>query len=363
MHVRTLKLLIICLVTWQLAGPVGVVVLSFCYLVLRPLALEEADKHGISKVTSSRMGGSVIIFFIIASLLPQLLSPTTELNGALPVVLASIVALYLLGVAEDVGAQLHALIRLLTIFLVIVLSFYSLELQNIRLPALPFSIPAQIHYFLLVLLVVLAAFFINSFNTADGANGLVSGIAIIFLVTALDFFGEQSSLAPLWLSAAIGAGVFFLVNVFVGRFFLGDGGAYALGGLVVATLWFAWLNQPSTLLPLLCLVLYPVIDLTFSGFRRLLAGRSPMSADNYHLHNLLYECLAKKVPSSVANSLTGISIVMLFCGGGYMLRTAPSELLYLLIFLQVAGYTAVWFMLDAYLRRPNWAQEFSQSKS
>ncbi len=351
MSARMLKLLVVALLGWLVAGPVGVAVLAFCYVVLRPLALEGADKHGISTDSASRMGGSVVVLFMAITVLPQMLFSAAVLSSALVIVFVVVVALYSLGVAEDMGAQLPASLRLFCILLVVGSAFYALNLDKTLSAVWPGIMPLQEGYFAALILVVLAGFFINSFNTADGANGLVAGTTIIFLAATLEQFGLQASLAPLWLSAALGAGLFFIVNVVVGRFFLGDGGAYALGGIVVLSLWFALQNQPNAVLPLLCLVLYPITDLSFSAARRLLAGRSPMAADNRHLHNLLYHYWQRSLNSGVANSVTGLTIVALFSGSGYLLRAASAEILVLLVLLQALAYSALWFLLDTQSRK------------
>jgi len=350
MSARMLKLLVVALFGWLVAGPVGILVLAFCYVVLRPLALEEADKHGISTDSASRMGGSVVVLFMVATLLPQLLSSDTVSDAAFLVIVFVTMALYLLGLAEDMGAKLPALIRLCAIFLVVGFALSALNLNHFDFSPWLDSTPVLAHFLGLCLLTIAAGFVINSFNTADGANGLIAGTAILFLVSVLEHFGLQASLAPLWMSAALGTGLFFIVNVLVGRFFLGDGGAYALGGIVVLTLWYALQNQPNAVLPLLCLVLYPIIDLSFSAVRRLLADRSPMAADNRHLHNLLYQYLQRSLSSGVANSATGLTIVAIFSGSGYLMSAAPAELLVLLAAAQLAFYSAFWWLLDTQSR-------------
>lgn len=350
MFARMLKPLIVVLLSWMLAGPIGVGVLAFCYVVLRPFALESADKHGISTVAASRMGGSVIVLFLVATLLPQLLSSEAVSNTAFLVIVFVTMVLYLLGLAEDMGAKLPALIRLCAILLLVGFAFSALNLNQFDFSPWLDSAPVLTQFLGLCLLTIAAGFVINSFNTADGANGLIAGTAILFLVSALEQFGLQASLAPLWMSAALGTGLFFIVNVLVGRFFLGDGGAYALGGIVVLTLWSALQNQPNAVLPLLCLVLYPIVDLSFSAVRRLLTGRSPMAADNRHLHNLLYRYFRRSLSSGVANSVTGLAIVATFSGSGYLMSAAPVELLVLLIAAQVAVYSAFWWLLDTQSR-------------
>ena len=66
---------------------------------------------------------------------------------------------------------------------------------------------------------------------------------------------------------------------------------------------------------LLTLVFYPVADLIWSVGRRVFSGRSPFEPDNQHLHNLLFVWFdSGSMSGAAANSLTGVSIALLFSG-------------------------------------------------
>ena len=60
---------------------------------------------------------------------------------------------------------------------------------------------------------------------------------------------------------------------------------------------------------------YPVADLIWSMGRRLRQGVSPLNPDNQHFHNVLFAYLDSGDQSSVrANTITGVSIALLFAG-------------------------------------------------
>ena len=69
--------------------------------------------------------------------------------------------------------------------------------------------------------------FINAGNIADGANGLLS---LVYLVFFLVLYSINPSI--FYSSMIISLAIFFAYNVTTGRIFLGDFGAYFLSAIV-----------------------------------------------------------------------------------------------------------------------------------
>ncbi|TFH68636.1 hypothetical protein E3W66_01355 [Gammaproteobacteria bacterium LSUCC0057] len=332
---------LLALLLYGLGGLYGMVVCLASYFGLAALARDSAKKHGISESDASRMGGSVVLLYLLGSLFLSTGSASSnlELVQSLAVVVP-MVAIYLVGLSDDIGIELSPSRRLLLLLLILSASLWVLgETLWDRL-----GLVQQLLYS--VLLLVASGFFINAVNTADGANGLVSGTVLIFLLVALEKAALNSTLLMVVTSCLVGVGLFFILNICLGRFFLGDGGSYLLGMLVVLVLWqqIAAFSLQSLLL-LVAVLTYPLYDLLFSAARRLLAGRSPMAADNGHLHNLVYRRVSKTIPANSANSVTGVGIALVFAGPVYLFRDGSAGDIALLFCGQIALYSALWVLL------------------
>jgi UDP-GlcNAc:undecaprenyl-phosphate GlcNAc-1-phosphate transferase len=144
------------------------------------------------------------------------------------------------------------------------------------------------------LLLVLTA--INAFNMFDGSDGVAAGQAVVacaFLGLAAHISGSAQHVAVL---AAFAGGLLgFLVFNWPSkrrqhvRVFMGDAGSTAVGFIL------AWMSielsqgpqRAMSPVAVLWIFALPVFDLFSSMLRRLAAGRSPLSADDEHLHHVL----------------------------------------------------------------------------
>ena len=130
----------------------------------------------------------------------------------------------------------------------------------------------------------------NAINLIDGLDGLASGISLIMLITLSWLAHEMGKIELMLLMIVlIGSVVSFLsFNRPPASIFMGDSGSYFLGYLVAIL--SLWVCEKSTgtvsLFPLLILAV-PIIDTTFSIFRRFLKGIPFYSADKDHLHHRL----------------------------------------------------------------------------
>ena len=91
--------------------------------------------------------------------------------------------------------------------------------------------------------------------------------------------------------------IIIIVNIFIllffsnfplAKIFLGDNGAYYIGCLI-GLLTFKYLDLIFSLYPLLInIVIYPLMEVSFSLFRKLFEKKSPFLPDNLHLHMLVF---------------------------------------------------------------------------
>jgi len=128
---------------------------------------------------------------------------------------------------------------------------------------------------------------INTINVLDGLDGLAGGMTSIFAVVLfwLSLFivvnQPEMALMAILLFGAVGG--FLYWNWYPAKIFMGDSGSNLLGFLIgaLAIISGGKLATASLILG------FPILDLLWSGWRRMRQGRSPFSPDREHLHHRL----------------------------------------------------------------------------
>lgn len=126
----------------------------------------------------------------------------------------------------------------------------------------------------------------NAINMADGKNGLVIGMSLIWVVLLAAH--APAHVLPLLLTLGIGLSVALVFNL-RGLLFLGDSGTYGLSTMLGLTTIYVY-NVNFTSLPAELVALWflvPVLDCIRLMVTRVLSGRSPFSPDRNHLHHIL----------------------------------------------------------------------------
>ena len=332
------------------AGLVGMLVMQ--WVTRQRYAKEDQEKHGISQVNASRLGGAVIIGLCLCFLIFKYVSGHDFDNvgpmGIHPWAWMAFLSCSALGLIEDIDNDLLSpQLRLFMLGLFFGLTFIIW----------PEVIPNKTGYGVIDLLmsqpilgwtvaVIFSVGFINAINMADGANGLVPGIVFIAAIIFNAIIG-----ALVWEVLSIVTGVFLLFNVISGRLFLGDAGAYGLGTVLVLAGFYS-VNAGYIGVEFAAVMMcYPCLEVIASMVRRKIAGRSMFKPDNHHLHNYIHEQLKVRTKSRVAaNSLTGLIIAgastgMAFVGYHWGLL-APTDSAWAWVFCaQVALYILVYAQL------------------
>jgi len=133
----------------------------------------------------------------------------------------------------------------------------------------------------------------NAINLIDGMDGLAGGVSFITAISLLGVSAQFDNRAAdtLVLAALAGAALGFLRHNFhPSKIIMGDAGAYFFGYVLAATSILGRLQQSTvySLIPTVLFLLLPVIDTTQVFFRRLLAGKNPLSTPGKdHLHHRL----------------------------------------------------------------------------
>lgn len=163
---------------------------------------------------------------------------------------------------------------------------------------------------------------VNAWNMLDGVDGLAGGtalVALIWLMLVAGLADMTRLIAPLEM-LAICLCAFLVFNMRSpwrarASIFLGDAGSTALGATIAyIVLLLATGSLEVTFPALIWVVIVPVADTLSLIVRRMMAGRSPMSADRWHLHHLLLDYGFSA--SATANTLIVVSAI---CGGiGYL---------------------------------------------
>ena len=149
----------------------------------------------------------------------------------------------------------------------------------------------------------------NAVNMADGKNGLVIGLALIWTIGLLYF--APTHVAPVLVAFALGLAIALPFNL-GGRLFLGDSGTYAISILVGVLTIYAY-NVNFAALPADVVALWfliPVVDCLRLMVARMIAGRSPFSSDRHHLHHILWSHLPRPMGLLAYLSLVGVPFAL-----------------------------------------------------
>jgi UDP-N-acetylmuramyl pentapeptide phosphotransferase/UDP-N-acetylglucosamine-1-phosphate transferase len=251
-----------------------------------------------------RLGGLVLVATFVFTHLSLL---SFEMSVTASLVLCSI-PIFLAGLSEDLGFSITPRSRIFFSFVSSAIAVFVLEiwLQKTGIEALDAWL--AIPFFGIVLTVFMTVGLAHSFNLIDGLNGLCSGIGIIclFSLAILSFHTLDHELHESLLVLIGALLAFWVINIYLGNIFLGDGGAYFIG-FMIAWLSIYIVNQSLSISPWACLLLsiYPVSETIITMIRRTLAGRNLFEADTGHLHHLFRVSLENRfgLSNDISNSV------------------------------------------------------------
>jgi UDP-GlcNAc:undecaprenyl-phosphate GlcNAc-1-phosphate transferase len=342
-------MILLATIFFGLTGLVIMIILQ--WFTRQSYAQDSVDKHGISKISASRLGGLAVILCTVGLLgvgtYTGLVGDLRVPFEAQPFGWLAVTACMGLGLVEDLNNNyLSARFRLYAL-----MAIFSLlvGLRPLVIPlglgVLPLDILLAIPFIGWLLTVIFCVGFINAINMADGANGLIPGILTISFGL---FYAETGSLA--FAALMTSCGLFTIFNLISGRIFLGDAGSYGLGAALVLSGLFLFSEGVFSAPFLAVLLAYPCIDFVSAIVRRRWAGRAIFLPDNDHLHNRIHFHFQKRFRSAtVANSLTGGVIVASSAGiamVGNLLNWLPvtSQLWVLVFILQCLAYGLTFYL-------------------
>ena len=258
-------------------------------------AIQSAHKGFVPRVGGLAIYFSLIVFsfFINVGFLDNQYLPNLEM-GDINLIILSALPIFLVGLAEDLGAYMKPKVRLFAaavsglfaiIFLKVWVSTVGIPLIDIILLIAPFGI---------VFTLFATTGVVNAFNLIDGLNGLAGyvsvSIAIALSVIAFNV-NNLEILRFLFLMSACVLGFLFL-NFPFGKIFLGDAGAYILGHFLVwSAIIIVNINSSVSSFAILLIFFWPIADTLLSIWRRFMLKRRADQPDRLHFHQLVMRFL------------------------------------------------------------------------
>jgi len=316
------------LVFFVVAFLTGVLIPQILLIAFRKNLLDAPDPRKIHDVAVPRLGGIAFFPTILFTIMLTFGICRRYIPVAMDIVLGSsvtglcfitcaVVALYLIGVADDlIGLKYSAKFVAQIIAAVLVIAG-GVQLANLHGFLGVHVMPPVVSIALTILLTV---FITNAINLIDGIDGLASGLSAIafgfygyiFLKAGLHIYGMVAF-------ATLGALLpFFYYNVFGnvkkhGKIFMGDTGALTIG-LMLSVLSIRICGIPDDTFDVNSAVvafaplLIPCCDVVRVYIHRLKAHRSPFLPDKSHIHHKL---LALGITQRVAMPVIVVSSLFL----------------------------------------------------
>jgi UDP-N-acetylmuramyl pentapeptide phosphotransferase/UDP-N-acetylglucosamine-1-phosphate transferase len=203
------------------------------------------------------------------------------------------------GTADDISHSLKARWRLLLTLGAAVAGVVLLGAQIPRL-GIPIidALWASSRWPALLFAILAIAGLPHAFNLIDGYNGLAGAVSLIccFAVAYVALQVGDRQLAGVVLVLAGATAGFLVWNYPRGLIFAGDGGAY-LWGVVIAVATIQLVQRHAEVSPWFAMLLlsYPVVEVVFSTYRKLVRGQSPGLPDALHIHQLIYRRIVREV--------------------------------------------------------------------
>lgn len=266
----------------------------FIIPVVRQVAIKKGlydlpDERKIHQNPIPRLGGIGIWFSTCLTMGILILWFWNYPHGnALSGIFAGSTIIFVVGVIDDVKG-LSPKIKLVFQFIAAIVAY----IYGVQIVALDFPFVEGVYklgLFSLPITVIWIVAISNALNFIDGVDGLAGGVtAISALTLGVVAYYTQQPVAALVAAVIAGTMVGFLAyNFHPAKIFMGDSGALFCG-FVLASIAVTGVLKTVTvtiLLPIIILSV-PILDITYSVFRRLAKRKSPFIADGDHIHHRL----------------------------------------------------------------------------
>ena len=272
-----------------------VIILASGYGFSKRAALDEVAIQSAHSGFVPRVGG-LAVYISILGLIPILslgfipLSVVFDLDtDELTWLILSAFPVLSVGLAEDLGYAMSPRFRILASVVASLLAIivFKVWLDSLGIPFIDTLL--KFTPFAIFFTIFATVGVVNAFNLIDGLNGLSGYVAMSVAVSlSIVAFNAGDTQITIFLILIVSAVLGFLVlNFPFGKIFLGDGGAYALGHLLV---WSAILltSHKTQVSPfsILLIFFWPVADTGLAIWRRWKLGNPTDRPDRLHFHQL-----------------------------------------------------------------------------
>lgn len=277
-----------------------------------------AKKHSLHHHNTPLVGGLAIVapWILLSKLDPFLVQffASGKSAGYTATYFPLFVLVFMLIGTLDDRVHLSARLRLTLmapLFTIFVIIYPDFAIDTLASPA--FGISVKLGFLAAPFTALCLLAFTNSVNMADGRNGLVIGLSMIWCITLSFHVPIQYQMI---LYAALAS--LFVTGIFNmrGRLFLGDGGTYALSVMIGLTSLYAHGIAVSgggiSSTQLATLFAIPGLDMFRLIIGRKMRGFSPMSGDHDHLHHRLDRVMGWRLGLPCYLAMAGAPILLAF---------------------------------------------------
>ena len=353
---HTIYFFISLLISYIFFSYIGLFTILFSYLIsILPIgrdiiySTKSKKKHGINKDNNSRLGG-FLIFSIFLFCYFYFVSEGVETKIVyVNIFYLLIVLVALIGVIDDMLNNIISYrIKLFSQIIIIILLFLFNQNLIFQINSIEiFSSLPNILILNLFLSTIFCLAFMNASNMSDGANGLLSGIAIL---SSFILYKETNNESFLYLTQILGG--FFVVNTIYGKIYLGDTGSYLIGVYLCLIGFYFTQNLDYSLGFFACILSYPCLEFLQTVARRTKNKKNILVSDDYHLHNLLFRNLTlPKVNLHFKNSFIGITINFIFSVPGLLIYLYINNTYNYIYWVVFAIQLLIYFSLYLYLKK------------
>ncbi len=261
---------------------------------------------------------------------------------------------YLIGFSGDTDFIKSPPLRLFIQLLLSILFVYymNLEVTDVRVDFINTFLESKLIGILFTSICIVIL--INGSNFIDGINTLLVGYYLILIVTLFLNFSESLFFiySNFYINLFLVLSLLYFLNI-INKLYMGDSGAYVLSSFLGFILIKLYSSIPYMSPYYIALLLwYPAFENFFSILRKYNFNRSPIYADNNHLHQLLFYFLYKKFSfnklksNNISGNLINIYNLISICVG--TIYYTQTSILLLIIIVNIIFYSFFYIKLIKY---------------
>ena len=271
-----------------------------------------AARQSAHRVPTPRIGGIAIFSGFIAG---TAMLPSDVAAYSVPLLL-SCIAVFVGGLGEDIGRDVSPKTRLILSFIsaLCAIAIFRAWIGPLGTPYLNWITSTMLGA--TVFTILISGGVAHATNLIDGLNGLAMGVCML-IAGGLAFLAHAVgdtvilNISILLMCSILGL---FVFNFPFGKIFLGDAGAYTLGHVLI---WMSILlvarNPEISPYAILLIFFWPIMDMLFAIFRRVVKREPIGSPDRLHFHQLMMRGLGftyfNRTQRNVTNPLATVLVL------------------------------------------------------